>query len=880
MAKLSNQEFYDKWVPLLADNVFQEIDGARFEQLLADLRDTFASQASVALQPVAPAVNFDPVLRQLTATHLLGASALEYNQNNGGFTAYAPIQVDDLGHAQGEWRFRVKADAGRNGSQTTDSPLITPKGTANAAGPGKIKAIDISDSTEAGRALLTAKDVAAQRKLLDNFVILAGQYGVGQPRFEHTAGEDGLYAYLLRALASLGTPAAPKAPTDGQVDDLGDVFSFQPPAGYSFAQLKIAGLPSTTGAEWLSAANSYVQNGRIYVRVMGAVPAGGLSVYVGASGNVPDGLPLTNNADFRANNVMPTVPGALAVDFTVDNANLSPGDTLGFTAKASGGTAPYEHSVQALNVDTGAVVVIATASTPTLIGAWEKVLVGVYLVTDAVKDAAGASLVSATRRVVVAAPGAGGGALVPATRTRLGGVRIGEGLTVGEDGLLSADAGKLLESDNVWTGYNVFTKQLEIKSSFGQELTVIERFDDGTLFAYNQATGQDANFEGADFGSSNAPRDFYYYSDLAEAVAEYRDLPGKRVHWVQGGLSNMYVGGGPRGTLLRPYYSLAHAHDNAAENDTIMVLPGGEMTDALGRPCYGGYTQLTKNVTVCNLPGVIYAGTVDVGQFASEKPFRTYWYGGIILGALNIMRQSTGPSYFLGQDIRLEGIGQLHAFAQGTYGTHRDTIDIRRLVGRQQQGAAQAINFSGRSDGTQVQDVFLTDFDLESVSSPFFNWGGSDGNSVTAPSQLILRGTGRMVRADGGAYLTIRPTTPFGAMLTEDQIIKDERLKASAPSTGGGGANYAVAVLSGTVLKFTQDAEYQSIQNGTFTVDTAGAVVGVVVRVRLGISASEPYLSGYNFKHLGNVKFVPGRAYLYSFCVALDNIVEYYLTPL
>lgn len=441
MAELSNQAFYDKWVPLLADNVFQEIDGKRFEQLLADVRDSFASLAGQNAQPVAPAVNFDPVLRQLTATHPLGVGELEYNQNNGGFTAYVPVLVDDLGHGQGEWRFRVRAATGRNASQTTDSPLIAAKGTASAAGPGKIKAADISDSTEAGRALLTAPDVSAQRQLLDKFVILAGQYGLGQPRFEQVAGPDGLHAYLLRGLASLAAAGQPPAaPTAGQVDDQGDVFSFLPPVGYSFAQLKVAGLPQTTGAEWLSAANSYVQNGRVYVRVPGAVAKGGLAIYVGASGSVPDGQVLTNADPFTANNTVPTVPGALAVDFVVDNASLSPGDTLGFTAKASGGTAPYAHSVQALNVDTGTVIVLGTASTASYVGTWPKVPAGVYLVTDAVTDAAGGSLVSSVRRVVVAAPGAGGGVpLVPATRTRLGGVRVGDGLEVDADGVLSLD---------------------------------------------------------------------------------------------------------------------------------------------------------------------------------------------------------------------------------------------------------------------------------------------------------------------------------------------------------------------------------------------------------------------------------------------------------
>lgn len=52
MAQLSNEDFYQKWVPLLADNEFQAIDGARLEQLVADLRDTFPSVLGLNVRQV------------------------------------------------------------------------------------------------------------------------------------------------------------------------------------------------------------------------------------------------------------------------------------------------------------------------------------------------------------------------------------------------------------------------------------------------------------------------------------------------------------------------------------------------------------------------------------------------------------------------------------------------------------------------------------------------------------------------------------------------------------------------------------------------------------------------------------------------------------
>jgi hypothetical protein len=347
MAQLSNEEFYDKWVPLLADNVFQEIDGERLEQLLADMRDTFAPVASANAQPIAPAVNFDPVLRQLTATHPLGVGELEYNHNNGGFTAYAPLQVDDLGHAQGEWRYRVKGDIGRNPSQTTDSPLIDVKGTANPAGPGKIKAADISDSTEAGRALLTAKDVAAQRTLLDILGLRAEQYGKGQPKFDTLFGDAGALAYLLRLAAGQSAPAAPTA---GQVDDTADTFSFLPnPLFPSFAQYKVNGLPGVTGAVGLDAANSYVSGGRIYIKVVGAVAKAGLAVYVAGSGSIPDGQVLLNADPFTGAVIAPPATAPVKPDFTGF-------DDVSNTISVSHATLPVSELVYDFNGSTGLAV--------------------------------------------------------------------------------------------------------------------------------------------------------------------------------------------------------------------------------------------------------------------------------------------------------------------------------------------------------------------------------------------------------------------------------------------------------------------------------------------------------------------------------------------
>ncbi|MGI4884283.1 MAG: GDSL-type esterase/lipase family protein [Janthinobacterium lividum] len=195
---------------------------------------------------------------------------------------------------------------------------------ATPLAPGTtITAATVSDSTAAGRALLTAADAKAQRGLLDRLGFAADAYGKGQPALPTVYGADagsGAIAYLLTQLAQLQGAAfaqAPTAPTLGQVDDTGDTFSFLPnPLFPAFSQYKAAGLPGVTGAVALDATNSYVTGSRVYVKVVGAVPAKGLSVYVAGSGNVPDGAPLLSTEAFTgpAVSTAPTTPAATTPD--------------------------------------------------------------------------------------------------------------------------------------------------------------------------------------------------------------------------------------------------------------------------------------------------------------------------------------------------------------------------------------------------------------------------------------------------------------------------------------------------------------------------------------------------------------------------------------
>ncbi len=63
MAQLTPAQFSTKWIPLLANNVFQEIDGPRLGELITDIKDSFADAAALRV-PTAPDYDPDTVYAQ------------------------------------------------------------------------------------------------------------------------------------------------------------------------------------------------------------------------------------------------------------------------------------------------------------------------------------------------------------------------------------------------------------------------------------------------------------------------------------------------------------------------------------------------------------------------------------------------------------------------------------------------------------------------------------------------------------------------------------------------------------------------------------------------------------------------------------------------
>jgi hypothetical protein len=113
-------------------------------------------------------------------------------------------------------------------------------------------------------------------------------------------------------------------------------------------------------------------------------------------------------------------------------------------------------------------------------------------------------------------------------------------------------------------------------------------------------------------------------------------------------------------------------------------------------------------------------------------------------------------------------------------------------------------------------------------------------------------------------------TVGAGFNITGTGKVIDERLSATN----------AVAVGSGTVLKFTQPATYPVISSGTFTVDVTGAEPGVVVFAELGPGAAQPAL-GATFELIGSGSHQAGKRLGYTFQVMPSGQIEYqiYLKP-
>lgn len=132
------------------------------------------------------------------------------------------------------------------------------------------------------------------------------------------------------------------------------------------------------------------------------------------------------------------------------------------------------------------------------------------------------------------------------------------------------------------------------------------------------------------------------------------------------------------------------------------------------------------------------------------------------------------------------------------------------------------------------------------------------GGSVVANSttgRVVLRGSTVLPAAYEAAYLRSLGLT-----------VVDER-----PATG-------VAHRNGTTLTFEQDAEYDPIATGTFSVDDSTKRIGAMVVAYLMPAAAAPILPALNFQSKDS--YVAGKNLMYIFKVGANGSIQYTITVL
>jgi hypothetical protein len=213
-------------------------------------------------------------------------------------------------------------------------PVNGPNWLLKAGFAGQLTSLPVaslSDATDAGRAMLTAPSAAAQRALVNNPQIRAGQYG-NHPGFNTEDGPAGAWPWVLRAISTLMSAIGmqqPEAPTNGVVVDAAKEFTFKVnPAYPSYTQYKESGRPGTTEPAYLSAATAYQVGDTVHVIGLAGAAKLSLGYYVAGSGNIPDGKVLTNSEGFSGSAVV--TPPAPVGD------TVKP--TLAFTVPAAGAT--------------------------------------------------------------------------------------------------------------------------------------------------------------------------------------------------------------------------------------------------------------------------------------------------------------------------------------------------------------------------------------------------------------------------------------------------------------------------------------------------------------------------------------------------------------
>jgi hypothetical protein len=243
------------------------------------------------------------------------------------------------------------------------------------------------------------------------------------------------------------------------------------------------------------------------------------------------------------------------------------------------------------------------------------------------------------------------------------------------------------------------------------------------------------------------------------------------------------------------------------------------------------------------------------------------------------------------RDIQLNGY--LYAFSYNIFGATRKLrlYNVRLTNTDASQAAAVTVDYGYAQNYYTYLQAEIIGCDITSAGDAikFFDQfpgaAAGDAQAKATNSLLLLQnrikvGSGkRVLNDDAGALSFVRGGNLYVAASVPAQAY------AVVVGTDGGGTgsgqpapSAGPALGTGTVVTFKVDTEYPELFSGSYTFDPTGAVLGVVVRARLGANATQPVVPS-SFVLLAGA-YAAGARHLYSFCVAPGGVIEYYITRL
>ena len=383
---------------------------------------------------------------------------------------------------------------------------------------------------------------------------------------------------------------------------------------------------------------------------------------------------------------------------------------------------------------------------------------------------------------------------------------------------------------------------------------ILVRVDRSKVYYTGNGTAAAANADDAvvQAFAAAAPGDYVYITAPVNMPnAGYYSTLGV----IKGG-ANVNLGGFPITTINRQDCL------GLVTGGTGIVYGYGSVLTAVGPGSYGlnvspsatGANYQLLNVN-CRATGPGNGILVRAGSFYQEGRIEVqgYGFGVVIMGAGGFSHELVGDLIVTGTSgsgFRVEADG-------------RFKLRNGRLAMRTAQGVA------GHLYNTATLELERCVVDL--TAQPL--GGGIMCHAATV--QVILTDTtvvgGSLIALGSGATLTLRGTTSlppdYDAAYLQAQgvTVVDQR-----PASG-------VAYRKTTLLTFEQDAEYEPITAGTFTVDDQNKRLGAVVTAYLGPDAEDPKITG---RFQSRDVYVPGKNLMYMFKVGANGSIQYTITPL